>query len=115
MYATLETYDLHDRHCRLVKEKFTLPKETSYERRRRQRGGMGIDGCKPYDPSRPYRYMFDSRYNKYPYDPDYKLVDGKETDQQYLNVFSYPSYNSSTRVKYCNAPPHVWQLCDDDY
>lgn len=115
------------------------------ELRRKRRGGMGIDSlrktetregftpnpdrvrkpskerkdipCKPYDPELPYRYMFDPRYNKYPYDPDYQVVDGEDYGQRYLNVpaYSYPASDSTTRVLYCDAPPKLWEFCDDAY
>lgn len=115
------------------------------ELRRKRRGGMGIDSllktdtrenyslsplktekkkkkmeaavCQPYDPVLPYRYMFDPHYNKWPYDPDYKVVDGEDDGRQYLNVpaYSYPDAGSSTRVMYCDAPPKIWELCDDAY
>jgi hypothetical protein len=115
------------------------------ELRRKRRGGMGIDSlkketrenftpnpdlvkkarkeenrkeqCRPYDPSRPYRYMFDPHYNKYPYGPDYKVVDGEDDGKRYLNVpaYSYPDYGSTTRVLYCDDPPKLWEFCDYDY
>lgn len=130
MYATLETYDQHDPQCprqSQIREGFTIQKNERKKKeitidtpasRRMKRNGKGIDGlaCKPYDASRPYQYMFDPHYNQYPYDPDYKVVDGGDDGRQYLNLlFSYPSYESSTRVRYCNAPPEMWQFCDDDY
>lgn len=130
MYATLETYDQHDPQCprqNQIRESFTLKKEKDRGKmpttntpssRRKKRGGKGIDGlaCKPYDASRPYQYMFDPHYNEWPYDPDYKVVDGEDDGRQYLNVlFSYPSHGSSTRVRYCNAPPEMWRFCDDEY
>lgn len=125
----------------------TQPYIDTPELRRKRRGGMGIDGirsrtktrenfkhipqktthqvqetakkssCQPYDASHPYRYMFDPHYNKYPYGPDYKLVDGEDEGKRYLNVpaYSYPDYGSSTRVMYCDAPPKLWELCDDSY
>lgn len=119
MYATLETYDLHDPKCPHyhsggcgggVREGFEIMNPTPAEARRRARGGRGIDGCRPYDPSSPYRYMFDPRYNPYPYDPDYKVVDGDGK----RHLFSYPSAGSTTRVLYCDAPPQMWEFCDDD-
>lgn len=129
MYATLETYDLHDPKCPLyhnggcggnvgcVREGFEpTPKPRrptpSPEARRRARGGRGIDGCRPYDPYSPYRYMFDPRYNPYPYGHDYKIVDGEDDGKRYLP--SYPSTESTTRVFYCDAAPPMWQFCDDD-
>lgn len=123
MYATLETYDLHDPKCPhyhgggcggggVVREGFEAMKPSPPEARRRARGGRGIDGCRPYDPSSPYRYMFDPRYNPYPYDPDYRVVDGEDDGKRYLP--SYPSAGSTTRVFYCNAPPEMWGFCDDD-
>lgn len=129
MYATLETYDLHDPHCpytkknKPLKENFVLDPETALdisEKRRKMRGGMGIDGCQPYDPSQPYMYMFDPHYNRFPYDPDYQVVDGDEEENdgtQFLNVplYSYPDPESTTRVMYCDEPPKFWELCDDDY
>lgn len=120
MYATLETYDQHDPKCpqqNQTRENFTLQKTPSPASRRLKRNGKGIDGlaCKPYDTSRPYKYMFDPHYNEWPYDPDYKVEDDNG-GKQYLNLmFSYPSYESSTRVKYCNAPPEMWEFCNDDY
>lgn len=124
MYATLETYDQHDpgcpQHLGEIKENFTPnPKlfiDTPAARRKR-RGGAGIDQCKPYDPLLPYRYMFDPHYNKFPYDPDYKVVDGEDDGEKHLNVpaYSYPSYSSSTRVLYCDKPPTIWEFCDDTY
>lgn len=125
MYATLETYDLHDPKCqqhRVVRENFKIIKPKNYfidtpELRRQRRGGKGIDGCKPYDEKQPYLYMFNSSYNQFPYDPDYKVVDGQDDGKRYLNVplFSYPSSESTTRVLYCDAPPKMWEFCDDDY
>jgi len=115
------------------------------ESRRKRRGGTGIDSlkketrenftpdpklikdvrrherkrdqCKPYDPSSPYRYMFDPHYNEYPYGPDYKVVDGEDYGKRYLNVpaYSYPDYGSTTRVLYCDDPPKLWEFCDDGY
>lgn len=110
------------------------------ELRRKRRGGMGIDSlkpnirenftpqpnllrkpqrpsCKPYDAALPYRYMFDPHYNKYPYGPDYKVVDGEDDGKRFLNVpaYSYPDFDSTTRVMYCDAPPKIWELCDDSY
>lgn len=129
MYATLETYDLHDPKCKYnssVRENFTItPKKQKKifidtpELRRKRRGGKGIDGmfCQPYDEKYPYMYMFNPRYNKFPYDPDYKVVDGQDDGKRFLNVplFSYPSSDSTTRVLYCNDPPKMWEFCDDDY
>jgi hypothetical protein len=135
MYATLETYDLHDAHCEKnkVRENFMLkPKPKTSKRkqqkeffvdtpelRRQRRGGKGWDGlfCQPYDEKHPYMYMFNPRYNKYPYDPNYKVVDGEDDGKRYLNVplFSYPSSESTTRVLYCNDPPKLWEFCNDDY
>lgn len=131
MYATLGTYDLHDPKCSYsetkehfgeIREHFTPnPKIVMIdtpELRRKRRGGRGIDMhiCQPYDPESPYRYMFDPHYNKYPYDPDYKVVDGEDDGKRYLNVptFSYPDAGSTTRVRYCDAPPKIWELCDDE-
>lgn len=128
-------------------EEVAKPRKTPYvdtpELRRKRRGGRGIDSlrktdtrenypsshpdnkhkreeaaaCQPYDPASPYRYMFDPHYNKWPYDPDYKVVDGGDDGWQYLNVpaYSYPDAGSSTRVLYCDAPPKIWELCDDAY
>jgi hypothetical protein len=125
MYATLETYDLHDEKCPhyrgggcgggVVREGFEVrPKlkltTDTPEARRKRRSGKGIDGCRPYDPYNPYRFMFDSRYNPFPYDPDYKVDD----NGRHLNIYSYPSSDSTTRVLYCDAPPHMWEFCDDD-
>lgn len=137
MYATLETYDLHDPKCpsSVVRENFTLKtkeeikpkgkkKMKEYfidtpELRRKRRSGKGIDclSCQPYDEKHPYMYMFNPHYNKYPYDPDYKVVDGKDDGKRYLNVplFSYPSSESTTRVMYCNEPPKLWEFCNDEY
>lgn len=125
MYATLESYDQHDIHCprqnEPVREGFTTKNviTDTPQFRKKRRGGKGIDGlvsCKPYDPARPYEYMFNPNFNPYPYDPHYTVVDGADDGKQYLNLlFSYPSSESSTRVRYCNAPPEMWQFCDDDY
>ena len=130
MYATLETYDLHDPQCdhyktkenfEIIREDFTPNPKKAFidtpELRRKRRGGRGIDSCKPYDPTFPYRYMFDPHYNKFPYDPDYKVVDGEDDGKRFLNVpmFSYPDLDSTTRVMYCDAPPKIWELCDDAY
>lgn len=129
MYATLETYDLHDVQCPLrkqVKEGFELKEKDkknkkqlfvdSPDARRKRRGGKGVDNDLSYDPFLPYMYMFDPRhFNKFPYGQDYKVVDGEEDGKQYLNVYSYPSTGSSTRVMYCDAPPKLWEFCDDDF
>lgn len=130
MYATLETYDLHDPQCPQyhTKENYEGPPvrpsrkpklivvDTPQDRRKR-RGGGGIDHCKPYDPLLPYRYMFDPHYNKYPYGPEYNLVDGEDYGKRYLNVpaYSYPDYDSTTRVLYCDAPPKIWEFGDPSY
>jgi hypothetical protein len=126
MYATLDTYDQHDAQCprqkEVVREGFTLTKTKkpliidTPQARKERRGGKGIDSCRPYDPARPYEYMFNPHFNPYPYDPDYRVVDGGDDGKQYLNVlFSYPSSESSTRVRYCDGPPEMWHFCDDDY
>ena len=162
MYATLETYDLHDLDCpkyytrenyegqEPIKPRRKEPIIDTPESRRKRRGGMGIDSlkknqiregftpnpnmvqkpfkhkerkqkpeaaCKPYDPELPYRYMFDPHYNKYPYGPQYDVVDGEDDGKRYLNVpaYSYPASDSTTRVLYCDAPPKIWELCDDSY
>lgn len=73
--------------------------------------------CKPYDPELPYRYMFDPHYNEFPYGPQYDVVDGEDDGKRYLNVpaYSYPASDSTTRVLYCDAPPKIWEFCDDNY
>lgn len=122
MYATLGSYSScpcshsHEEHD-VVREGFTnnFTKIDTPESRRKRRGGKGVDGCKPYDASQPYRYMFDPRYNRYPYDPNYTVVDGQDDGKQYLNVvYSYPSSGSSTRVLYCDQAPEMWRFCDDE-
>lgn len=146
MYATLETYEQHDPQCHQHTQENYEAKQTRSNRkvdtpelRRKRRGGMGIDSlrktetredysqrkpekeavaaCQPYDPSSPYRYMFDPKYNKWPYGPDYKVVDGEDDGRRYLNVpaYSYPASGSTTRVLYCDAPPKIWEFCDDSY
>lgn len=129
MYATLETYDLHDVKCptmrKPVKEGFQLKDKDkkkkqlfidSPDSRRKRRGGKGLDNDLTYDPFLPYMYMFDPKhFNRYPYGQNYKVVDGEDDGKQYLNVYSYPSVGSSTRVLYCDAPSKLWEFCDDEF
>lgn len=105
MYATLETYEEHDIGCSKhhVREDFKLL-ETP-EGRRKKRNNMMY-----YNPDKPYEYMFDNRYNRYPFGIDY------QSDQDSSrHLFSYPMSDSTTRVLYCDAPPDLWRLCDDEY
>lgn len=107
MYATLETYEEHDVGCpkRHVREDFKML-ETPEGRRKKRNSVMR----KYYNPNKPYEYLFDNRYNRYPFGIDYK------SDQDpSRHLFSYPAPGSSTRVLYCDAPPNLWHLCDDDY
>jgi hypothetical protein len=104
-----------------VREGFTphpnRVRKPSTPKTRKQQLHAKAAACQPYDPELPYRYMFDPHYNKYPYGPQYDVVDGEDDGKRYLNVpaYSYPDSDSTTRVLYCDAPPKIWELCDDSY
>jgi hypothetical protein len=93
------------------------PSKQHKEKKPRQDVKASAAACQPYDAEFPYRYMFDPHYNRFPYGPEYEVVDGEDDGKRYLNVpaYSYPASDSTTRVLYCDAPPKVWELCDDSY
>jgi hypothetical protein len=64
------------------------------------RRGMGIDILEEeglfYDETQPYLYLSTPLAARFPYGPDYDLPESP----MYLNVPSYPTHDSTTRVYY---------------
>jgi hypothetical protein len=103
-YATLEDYQNNTAPSIAMSlgriERYTLTCEEKVDATTSIRRGMGIDILEEeglfYDETQPYLYLSTPLAARFPYGPDYDLPESP----MYLNIPSYPTYDSSTRVYY---------------
>jgi len=104
-YATLDDYQNNTAPSIAMSlgrvERYTLTCKERVDDTTSIRRGMGIDILEEeeglfYDETQPYLYLSTPLAARFPYGPDYDLPESP----MYLNIPSYPTYDSSTRVYY---------------